>query len=120
MSGTTEGGQPTGVPAPAASAGNMVSPVSRAKVQLWETEDFLAAEPYPLPAVTEDALKRFIEVAQGATPMGREYFAWRPAIRVVRSRADPWRLQLPATVQPARSFRPVHDLSLHYSGQAVL
>jgi len=48
----------------------MTSPKRQAKMQLWETEDFLAAVPYPLPEVTEEALRRFIEAAQAPMPTG--------------------------------------------------
>ena len=70
MSETTDGGRPIGAPDPGDAMGNMTSPKRQAKMQLWETEDFLAAKPYPLPEVTEEALRRFIEAAQAPTPTG--------------------------------------------------
>ena len=44
------------------SSGNMASPEQTSEAMAeWTTEDFLAAEPYPMPEVDEEMVKDFID-----------------------------------------------------------
>jgi len=44
------------------TAGNIASPIQETVAESeWRTEDFLEAEPYPLPEVTEEMIQQFLE-----------------------------------------------------------
>ena len=44
------------------SSGNIASPVQETVAESeWQTEDFMAAEPYPLPEVTDEIIEEFLQ-----------------------------------------------------------
>ena len=49
--------------APQLGLGNIASPVQEASTEAseWQTEDFLAAEPYPLPEVTDKMIEQYLQ-----------------------------------------------------------
>ena len=60
--------QPTGK----ATAGNMLSPDQQlsAAAVAWQTEDLMNAQPYPMPEVTEETVRNFIEAFQAPSAKG--------------------------------------------------
>src|SRR5436190_13921117 len=51
--------------------GNIASPEQNLQAEVeWTTEDFLAAEPYPLPEVTEKAVNDFMEQMTSSSAKG--------------------------------------------------
>ena len=60
--------QPTGK----ATAGNMLSPDQQlsAAAIAWQTEDLMNAQPYPMPEVTEETVRNFIEAFQAPSAKG--------------------------------------------------
>src|SRR4051812_36701815 len=60
-------------------AGNVASPeVSLQAAAEWTTEDFQAAEPYPLPEVTEEMLNEYIEQTTPSSARGGSTLAGGP------------------------------------------
>src|SRR5271165_910065 len=53
------------------TTGNMASPeLDTTAAAVWTTEDFLAAEPYPIPEITEATLKDYLETLASPSDKG--------------------------------------------------
>ena len=69
-------------PNPSITSGNIASPeITSQTASEWTTEDFLAAEPYPVPEVTDEMVQEFIEKTASPSTKGGEYVAGRSAKR---------------------------------------
>ena len=65
---------------PTITSGNMASPeLTLQAAEEWTTEDFLAAEPYPLPEVSEDIGERIRREDDLPVGQRRKHAARRPA-----------------------------------------
>jgi V8-like Glu-specific endopeptidase len=52
-------------------AGNMISPPQLTEAaEEWSTEDFLSAEPYPVPEVTHEMVQEFLEATRSSSAKG--------------------------------------------------
>jgi V8-like Glu-specific endopeptidase len=69
MPNTADSGQPTDPSAAFKASGNVTSPHEEvAAAEMWQTEDFLAAQPYPMPEVSEESLRSFFEATHAPVP----------------------------------------------------
>jgi V8-like Glu-specific endopeptidase len=69
------------VPMPSSTnvGGNIASPEQNLQAALeWTTEDFLSAEPYPMPEITEEMVSEFIEKMTSASEKGGSVVAGGP------------------------------------------
>ena len=58
------------------SNGNVASPEQSTEAMAeWATEDLMAAEPYPMPEITEEMVKDFHRQDDGAYGQRRKHFA---------------------------------------------